>query len=46
MKKKSFAKSNFTEKFRNEKIEDNKLNFLLGGDENGGEGGTGDPWNP
>jgi hypothetical protein len=33
-------------KFRNEKMDDKKLNYLLGGDGDGGQGGTFDPWKP
>lgn len=45
MKRKSFDKSNFTANFRNEKLEDGKLNFLRGGDGDGSQGAT-DPWKP
>jgi len=44
MKKKLMAKSAFAEKFRNEKIEGKKMNYLIGGDADGGEGSTDDPW--
>ena len=44
MSKKSKGKRDFAEKFRNEKIEGKKLNYLIGGDANGGQGGTDDPW--
>ena len=44
MKKKLMAKSAFAKKFRNEKLESKKMNYLIGGDANGGEGSTDDPW--
>jgi hypothetical protein len=44
MKKKVKVKYDMELRFRNDKMDENKLNFLLGGDENGGQGGTGDPW--
>jgi hypothetical protein len=44
MKKKSAAKRAFAEKFRNEKIDGKKMNYLIGGDSNGSEGSTDDPW--
>ena len=37
-------KSDFTGKFRNEKIEDKKMNFLVGGDGDGGQGAPPDLW--
>ena len=43
MKKRLMAKSDFSEKFGNEKIEGKKMNYLVGGDSDGGEGGT-IPW--
>jgi len=33
-------------RFRKVKLERNKMNYLLGGDDHGGEGGVDDPWNP
>jgi len=33
-------------RFRKVKLERNKMNYLLGGDDHGGQGGTDDPWNP
>lgn len=42
MKKKT--NQDLTKKFKNEKIDRNKLNFLVGGDGNGGQGSTDDPW--
>ena len=44
MKKKLKEKRAFQEKFRNEKIEGKKMNYLIGGDADGGEGSTDDPW--
>jgi len=44
MKRKLKFKRDIEARFRNEKMEESKLNFLLGGDENGGQGGTDDPW--
>lgn len=45
MKKRLMAKSAFSEKFGNEKIEGKKMNYLVGGnsDGDGGQGGT-IPW--
>ena len=42
MKKKT--NKDLTKKFKNEKIESKKLNYLVGGDGNGGQGSTDDPW--
>ena len=44
MKKKLTTKSDLTQKFNKEMIEGKKMNDLVGGDENGGQGSTGDPW--
>ena len=44
MKKKLMAKSDFAQKFRNEKLENKKMNYLVGGGKQGGEGSTDDPW--
>jgi hypothetical protein len=33
-------------RFRKAKLERNKMNYLLGGDDHGGEGGVDDPWDP
>jgi len=44
MKKRLMTKSDFAEKFRNEKIEGKKMNYLVGGDGDGSEGGLDDPW--
>jgi hypothetical protein len=44
MKKKLKEKRAFAEKFRNEKLESKKMNYLIGGDANGGEGAPPDPW--
>lgn len=38
------TKRDFAEEFRNEKIEGKKMNYLVGGDGNGGQGSTDDPW--
>ena len=42
MKKKTM--NDFTDKFRIEKIEHKKMNYLLGGDGDGSQGATFDPW--
>ncbi|MCK4880403.1 MAG: hypothetical protein KAS82_07080 [Bacteroidales bacterium] len=44
MKKRLMTKSDFAEKFRNEKIEGKKMNYLVGGDGDGSEGAPPDPW--
>jgi len=44
MKKKVMTKRALAEKFRNEKFEGKKMNYLVGGDGNGGQGSTDDPW--
>jgi hypothetical protein len=41
---KKTTKSEFTEKFRKEMIERKKMNYLVGGDGNGSQGSTDDPW--
>ncbi|MCK4747119.1 MAG: hypothetical protein KAT15_08795 [Bacteroidales bacterium] len=46
MKRKNLVKTNLEARFRNEKIEGKKMNFLVGGDDNGGQGDDGGPWNP
>ncbi len=33
-------------RFRNAKLEKNKMNFLLGGDGDGSQPGNDDPWDP
>ena len=38
------TRSELTKKFSKEMIEKKKLNFLVGGDGNGGEGSIDDPW--
>ena len=37
-------KNDLTEKFSKEMIEGKKLNYLVGGDGNGGQGSIDDPW--
>jgi len=37
-------KSDLDKNFKNEKIDRKKLNYLIGGDGNGGQGSIGDPW--
>ena len=44
MKKKLVTNSALAKKFRNEKLDSKKMNYLMGGDADGGEGATGDPW--
>ena len=46
MKKKSTKKSDLTQKFSTEMMEDKKLNYLVGGDGDGGQGSADDPWLP
>ncbi len=46
MKKKSNERIDFDKRFRNEKLERRQWNFLVGGDGDGGQPGTGDPWDP
>lgn len=41
---KKLTKTDLPKKFENEKIEPKKMNYLVGGDGNGGQGSTGDPW--
>jgi natural product precursor len=41
---KKMKKTEFTEKFKKEMIERKQMNYLLGGDGDGAQGGTGDPW--
>ena len=42
MKKKT--NQDLTKKFKKEEIELKKLNYLVGGDGNGGQGSLDDPW--
>jgi hypothetical protein len=42
MKKKT--NKDLTKKFKKEEIELKKLNYLVGGDGDGGQGSTDDPW--
>jgi len=44
MKKQLMRKSDLAEKFNKEMIEGKKMNYLVGGDGDGGQGSTGDPW--
>lgn len=44
MKKNLMKKSDLTQKFSKEMIEDKKLNFLVGGDGDGSQGSLDDPW--
>ena len=44
MKKKLMTKSDLAEKFNKEMIEEKKMNYLVGGDGNGGQGSIDDPW--
>ena len=41
---KKMKKSDLDKNFKNEKIDRKKLNYLIGGDGNGGQGSIGDPW--
>jgi len=44
MKKQLMRKSDLAEKFSKEMIEDKKMNYLVGGDGDGAQGSTDDPW--
>ena len=44
MKKKMVKKSELTKKFNKEMIEGKMMNYLVGGDGNGGQGMLDDPW--
>ena len=44
MKKKEMERRAFAQKFRNEKLDGKKMNYLIGGDADGGQGATDDPW--
>ena len=37
-------RSDLDKNFKNEKIDRKKLNYLIGGDGNGGQGSINDPW--
>jgi len=37
-------RSDLEKNFKNEKIDRKKLNYLIGGDGDGGQGAIGDPW--
>ena len=41
---KKVTRKELTKKFENEIIERKQMNYLVGGDGNGGQGSTGDPW--
>ena len=41
---KKIKKNEFTEKFRKEKIDRTQMNFLVGGDGDGGQTAPPDPW--
>ena len=43
MRRTKLTKTNLEARFNEEKMDDRKLNFLKGGDENGGQGGV-IPW--
>ena len=43
MRRTKLTKTNLVARFTEEKMDDRKLNFLKGGDSNGGQGGT-NPW--
>jgi hypothetical protein len=43
MKKKTMSRSELESMFSEERIENRKLNYLTGGDDQGGQPGTG-PW--
>ena len=44
MKKKETKKIDLTQKFSKEMMEDTKMNYLVGGDGDGSQGATDDPW--
>jgi hypothetical protein len=44
MKRSRLLISDMEVRFRKVKLEKNKMNYLLGGDDHGGEGGVYDPW--
>jgi len=41
---KKMTKKELRKRFENEMIDRKKLNYLIGGDGNGGQGSTDDPW--
>lgn len=41
---KKLTKTDIAKKFNNEKIEEKKMNYLVGGDGNGSQGSLDDPW--
>jgi hypothetical protein len=43
MKKRTLTKNDFEEKFRNERIEGRKMNYLVGGDGDGSQGTPPEP---
>jgi len=43
MKKRNFETTDFEKRFRNDKLEKRQLNYLVGGDGEGSQGGT-NPW--
>jgi len=44
MKRKRLSIIDLEARFENVKLERNKLNYLQGGDDHGGQGGVNDPW--
>ncbi|MDF1575092.1 MAG: hypothetical protein P1P86_07875 [Bacteroidales bacterium] len=44
MKKKMQTRNELVQKFHKEMIETKKMNYLTGGDGDGGQGSIGDPW--
>ena len=44
MKRKRLSISDMEARFGKVKLERSKMNYLVGGDENGGQGGVNDPW--
>ena len=46
MKKRAMFQSEMKKRFQKEILDRKQLNFLIGGDGNGGQGGTDDPWDP
>lgn len=46
MKRKPMPNSDLEARFRNERMERMKMNFLRGGDGDGSQPGNDDPWDP
>ena len=44
MKRKSLSVTDLEARFGKVKLERSKMNYLIGGDDHGGQGGVNDPW--